>query len=285
MTRTKIGELTPGQWQTVHQRRAEWLGRGLCTAPADRPATEQIITAMYGLIREKSPEYMWVDGPLSALMAQVVAIRKHPSRHPALNSSLRAAVRRSLDIQLADSLAPSLHDHLRNSLDAPLSASLGTSLVNPVYHSLWQLTTGSVGNSVLRDVCFWGQYEWWLAGYLVPHELGIVTYKPDDAAKLHQWAQLALSTGWWWPCKKLCIVSERPSEVHTEIWDASLGTVRLHNATGPAIQYRDGWKVHAWHGRLVPAWVIEEPTADRIAAEPDAEVRQCAIEVAGLKGA
>ena len=101
---------------------------------------------MYRLIREKSPGYFWVDSPCAALMSQVVVTRKHPSQYPALNSLLRASVRRSLDVHLADSLAPSLHDQFRDSLDAPLSASL----VNPQYLSLRERRLRSPGGGPAR---------------------------------------------------------------------------------------------------------------------------------------
>jgi hypothetical protein len=37
---------------------------------------------------------------------------------------------------------------------------------------------------------------------------------------------------------------------------------RLHNATGPCVQYPDGWGFWAWHGVRVPAWVIERPVEE-----------------------
>ena len=55
----------------------------------------------------------------------------------------------------------------------------------------------------------------------------------------------------------------------------------MHCATGPAISWRDGWALYFWHGRQVPAWVIEKPTAERIAAEENTEIRRCAIESMG----
>ena len=38
---------------------------------------------------------------------------------------------------------------------------------------------------------------------------------------------------------------------------------RLHAESGPAIQYRDGWVVHAWHGTRVPAhWLDNRASLD-----------------------
>ena len=47
----------------------------------------------------------------------------------------------------------------------------------------------------------------------------------------------------------------------------------------PALAWPDGMSVHAWHGTRVPAWVVnDDATVDRIQAEPNTEIRRCAIE-------
>jgi hypothetical protein len=69
--------------------------------------------------------------------------------------------------------------------------------------------------------------------------------------------------------------------VHTEPAPGEPDDVRPHHDTGPAVVFPDGWGVYAWHGTRVPSWVIDDPTADRIAAEPNVEVRRCAVERIG----
>jgi len=83
------------------------------------------------------------------------------------------------------------------------------------------------------------------------------------------------AAGWWIPLRGATIMADRPARICRD----SQG--RLHSATGMALQYRDGWGYHAWHGRAVPEWVITAPGAGRIAAEPDAGIRRCAIESMG----
>jgi hypothetical protein len=57
---------------------------------------------------------------------------------------------------------------------------------------------------------------------------------------------------------------------------------RLHNADGPAVLYRDGFAVHAWHGTRVPPDLIEPGwSIERIFTEDNAEIRRCAIERLG----
>ncbi|WIX85436.1 DUF6745 domain-containing protein [Amycolatopsis sp. DG1A-15b] len=118
----------------------------------------------------------------------------------------------------------------------------------------------------------------------IPRSLGLHWYGQQDAywvvprsgdPELELWATLVRSCGWWWPRDGVCVVAERPLAIHTD--DGH----RLHNGSGPAVVYPDGWGVHAWHGTRVPSWVVEDPTADRIDRESNVEVRRCAIEHLG----
>lgn len=56
---------------------------------------------------------------------------------------------------------------------------------------------------------------------------------------------------------------------------------RLHNDTGPSLVYPDGWQVFAWHGVLVPDFVVTSPqsiTVDFIDTTDNAELRRVLIE-------
>jgi hypothetical protein len=56
---------------------------------------------------------------------------------------------------------------------------------------------------------------------------------------------------------------------------------RLHRADGPSVAFADGFNIYSWHGARVPAWVIDDPTPERIADEPNVEIRRCGIESYG----
>ena len=62
---------------------------------------------------------------------------------------------------------------------------------------------------------------------------------------------------WWWPYRQFCIVSERPSEVHTA------DGPHLHNDAGPAVRFRDGWCVWAIDGwwSMSKSFFIRRPKA------------------------
>ncbi len=241
-----ITELTPEQWTQVHAKRDQWLAHGLSTAPADRPTAETAITEMYRLIGKAAPQFLWVDSPATANLAMWLFGGK---------------------LDKASSLYSSLRSSLDSSLDSSLYSSLDSDQLRLNYSYLW------------------GQTEaYWIAFYQVPEQLGIVTYTPEDSRRLNLWADIARSCGWWWPYDGLCIISERPSQVHTEPWaNGRDGAVRLHSETGPALAFRDGWAVHSWHGTRVPAGLVEGDgwTTAQILAEENQEIRRCAIERIG----
>ncbi len=122
----------------------------------------------------------------------------------------------------------------------------------------------------------------WVAHYDVHRRVLDARFDAADAEQWQLWAALVRSCGWWWPRGDVCVVVERPLAIRTEpVAGSAYGEVRLHNPTGPAVVFPDGWSVHAWHGTRVPAWVVESPTVELIAAERNVEVRRCAIERVG----
>lgn len=62
------------------------------------------------------------------------------------------------------------------------------------------------------------------------------------------------SLGMFWPFEHVVFLCDRPAQLHVN--EKQL----LHNADGPAIVYRDGWKVFAWNGKAVPERWITDPS-------------------------
>lgn len=91
---------------------------------------------------------------------------------------------------------------------------------------------------------------------------------------LNIWRELAETCWWIWPCETECLLCERP----TGIWQ-DVG--RLHRINGPAMTFRDGWQIFAWHGVSVPREIIEHPetiTREQIDREANLELRRILIE-------
>ena len=89
---------------------------------------------------------------------------------------------------------------------------------------------------------------------------------------------LAASAGPWWALDGLAIISERPVALSTD------PRGRLHSEAAPAIAWRDGTSIWAWHGVAVPNWVVTDPdwiSADAIQREANVEVRRVMVERMG----
>lgn len=157
----------------------------------------------------------------------------------------------------------------------PLAASLRDCVI-PV------LRTGTLPADGL-PLTWYGQHDaYWIADHDIRARTDAVRYRRRDLRRLEPWAALARSTGWWWPGDGWCVMAERPVEVHTEpLPGAAHGGVRLHRDDGPAVRFADGTAVHVLHGTHVPEWVFTDPTAARIHAEANVEIRRSAIERIG----
>ena len=63
--------------------------------------------------------------------------------------------------------------------------------------------------------------------------------------------------------ERAVILTDRPREIHRD--EAN----RLHAEKGPALLYRDGWGIHAWHGIRIPAvWLDGKPPSAAEASSP-----------------
>ena len=267
--------------ECVNQLGNEWLCHALSTEPADREAAETAITTLYALTGEPPPEFVWVDSP------------QHAAR------ILRPAVRTAGPPWPVESRIATLHYGTRDNLaqKVPLPAFRWTTQPPPPPSSLARarnrvyVKLNAVRDSVAGvlkseldvrvGLCWYGQQEAdWIAFFQTCQLIGDVHFRQSDLDVLEILAAIAKSCGWWWPRDGTCVIAERPLAIRTEPGGGE-GTLRLHHESGPAVVYPDGWALHAWHGTRVPSWVIEDPTADRIAGETNIEVRRCAIERIG----
>ncbi|MEU6238901.1 DUF6745 domain-containing protein, partial [Kitasatospora sp. NPDC047058] len=100
---------------------------------------------------------------------------------------------------------------------------------------------------------------------------------PDAITAL---ADVARGAGWWWPYEDVVLISERPLALHRD--EAG----RLDRADGPALEFADGFALHAWRGMPVPADFVAglgDVTAERIRTEENAELRRVLLEHYGYE--
>ncbi|MGH9931011.1 MAG: DUF6745 domain-containing protein [Pyrinomonadaceae bacterium] len=242
--KNRIRSLTPRQKLDLLAFRQRWLEVGTSTAPADRPRAEKSITAMYARIGKTAPKFLWCDSP--AIAALALHAIKSKGEIPA---SLWASLRASLWASLWDSLWASLWASLRDSLWDSLGASLGAS--------------------------FYGQHEsYWVAFYIFCRQIG-VNYKCESDSDLQLWSEVCESCGWFSVWDGLVIACERPCDQKL-----SVGGVG-HCDDGPAIAFRDGWKVWMIDGIRLDEQIVMQPetqTIKQIDGEQNQDIRSIRIQ-------
>ncbi len=80
------------------------------------------------------------------------------------------------------------------------------------------------------------------------------------------------------PFDNICLVSRKPKTVSINASHA------LHNETGPALEYEDGYAVFAVDGIVIPPWIVEHPeriSVDRITREENTEIRRIQLKKFG----
>jgi hypothetical protein len=108
-------------------------------------------------------------------------------------------------------------------------------------------------------------------------------YQDQANSDLNLWSEVAQSCGWWWPFRGLCFVAERPTAVR---WESDRAQPRVHSLDAPGVEFRDGWKLYAVRGVLVPERIVTDPGSikwEDIDAESNAEVRRVMVERYGIE--
>ena len=117
------------------------------------------------------------------------------------------------------------------------------------------------------------------AGWLSCYAYCADVLRLQSCDRLRGLIEVGQCCGWWAPYRRVAILQHRHCELHRDT------AGRLHNATGMAVKYRDGWGVYAWHGVRVSADIIEHPekiTPTMIEQQTNAEIRRVMIERYGF---
>jgi hypothetical protein len=101
-----------------------------------------------------------------------------------------------------------------------------------------------------------------------------ITGAPQLKELMDVFLQLAGCGGWVIPYESLCLVSDKPLRMECN------PTGDLHSLTGSALEFADGFAVHAVDGIVVPDFIVEEPqriTTRMIDNERNAALRRIMI--------
>jgi hypothetical protein len=286
------------------EARQRWLAQLFSTDAADRPQAEHAVGDLYAAAGLPEPtSFVWFDSPFAASWAVALLVEPHHSVwRDQLNAArrsrgLREHVERAEAALRAQCSASSLADVLAH-FGGPLGMTLqfmpgpSSTLHMPVLNARMELGHGDVSRlfaqATLDDPLSQAEQRLWVgaraalsSGIVCPTTGTLVTQSyfseytfsmmadDEDAvgtgtppAILRAAWTVARTSGLWWPFERAAVLTDRPTEVHVD--DQGL----LHLLDGPALVYRDGSEVYAWHGLTVPeGWIMHPETV------PPAELR------------
>lgn len=217
---SKLTELTQEQWADVaafRQQRWEQL-----LAPVEKPKAEQALRLCHELSGLKAPEtIVWVTSPLAA-QGVIARLNAGDDVQVAMKAIGLCGPTGSNDVGYTTLIM----DLVRKEL------ATQNAQVQWPWHDEW--------------------FGCWVTFYAWCKK--IVTFKPDDLAKLEALEDLTAAAGWIWSYEGLSICAERP----VTRWTEAESPV-LHAPDGPAVKFPDGWSIYVWRGTVVPKEWIETP--------------------------
>lgn len=297
VSKTKRYTLTPEHEAQLPGWRDRWVANALSTRPmdeADREAMRVAVRGMYEAADLTPPpphRIVFVPSPFvlrfaAGFAAAAWAIRKEPglSWRPTvpegpmdwtLWATLAATAERPEDVP---TITPTPGQEGMDDLSAwfrcamPLTAH--RTLFAPEHRAFaaecvqhaWQMRQG--GNQ-------WSGWVAWVSFFQHVAKLDL------DYSKWQHYEAGAIHGGPRMMHPEFCLVSDRPTHLTTEF---VRGEYQPHHETDAFQRWSDGSEVYAVHGTRVPAWVVRQPdaiTAEKILAEPNAEVRRVMMTAMG----
>lgn len=264
----RIVELTDEQRAAIPDHVAKWVEVGRNTDEADWVTFERAAESCYGyaglpwhgnVVRVSNPLVLSLAAPIAAYVLGTGGHR----------DVVRGAV------------GGAVYGAVRGAVDGAVRSAVGGVVDGAVDGAPYTEARRYVLNHYHRR--FGGQW-WvnWQAWTSYFRDVCGLHLDGDLWARERAYADAQSSAGWWWPGAHFVMVCDRPRALHLErVGPDGWGSHRLHNASGPAITYADGWGLYFWHGVRVEPWVIESPTAERVLSERNVEVRRCAAESLG----
>jgi hypothetical protein len=312
----RIERLTAEQLEDLVAFREAELRRALSTKPIDHERARASVRALYAAAGQPEPQHVLIfTSPMLCLMARGL-LRTLPATRDQLanqiwdpiwellgvqlgqeiwdqlgeevcgrlvdelegpiENQLRDQLERELRNQLENQLKGELEGELRNQLENQLVNQLGAELNSQLWAQIGDQLAVHQGRDAWQPLQFLAAWDTsWLAFNEFGRRIG-ARYQQHTATCHAAYWGFARECGVSFLYPDFAFVGDRPELI---AFDAQH---RLHAADGPALRYRDGYALYAWHGQRIPAEYIEQrhtrPTAD-VLDEPNAEMRRILMEI------
>ena len=258
----KIERLTDEQVAQLPVYRDKWLAIGLSTEPLDLEKAKSAAIKAYKLAGLKPPQRVFhFQSPMSAALGASILKNGVHSKAP-----VGAQVSAQVWAQVRDQVSAQVGDQVWAQVSAQVWAQVRAQVGAQV-----RAQVGAQVRAQVRDQVYGPHDAHWLGFFeYFKNEIGIA-----GCGRLDGLIDLAQHCGWWAPYENAVILQDRPAAIR---WDDQQ---RLHNETGMAVEYRDGFGVYSWHGTRIPGeWLDGKTLTPQIALTHDnVEQRRAACEI------
>jgi hypothetical protein len=274
LTRDRILTEPAERKRLINTLRSRWQQVARSTQPIDQATVQDLIHRIYDYFDYPEPTIHYVVSPYGDWQG----VPNKRARGPLLPlNELPRLLRESLESQFLTQKLP-IHEFLEEP--RPKGNSFEPTHVKDLY---WSSTTRSVERDFMlvrglrqslpssRQPQGIVPQEWisdagWLTFWI--EHLG---YSHDpEIWKIYQ--AVALNCSWIFPGANVCIICDRPTEMHLDEHD------RLHCQDFPAVTYADGTKLYFYHGLRLPKYMAGLPTSawksEWITTEENLEIRR-----------
>ena len=292
LTKIKLESLSQEQLLKMDEVKQYWLNYIFsCTNSVDREKATKGIQWLYKLSGAKDPIVIFVDSPMGCQLA-VAYLKEWVRQFPSLFA--RAQVRAQVGdqvwaqvwAQVRDQVWAQVGDQVWAQVWAQVRDQVGDQVWAQVRDQVWAQVRDQVGDEVWAqklEYQYTAQYGsitdyGWVSFYDFFTQIGIINHEGFNHFKdligsgIYDMIQL----------NGFCIVSDLPRKIVRN------NSGRLHNPTGPAIEFADGYKQYYINGRALPSWIWEKAAAGLITKElfikePNSEIKGGIYEVMGQK--
>ena len=305
----RIDTMTAEQAARMPEFAQRWIDIGLSTEPADFDRATDAALRAYQLcnlerpmviLRMSSPYGATLGGALAwALLRELTAIWSQVGSQ--VWSQVGSQVRSQVGSQVWSQVGSQVWSQVGSQVMSQVRSQVWSQVESQVRSQVRSQVESQVGSQVESQV---GSQVWSQVRSQVMSQVGSAANNDRGGALWASWVAyiafirdvlgwrdpvlerfeidetLVRSCGWVWWHETVLAISDRPEQLHRDTRG------RLHNASGPAIRYRDGWALHYYHGVRMPADAIEDRstiTVKRIRDEKNAEVRRSLIELYGYE--
>ena len=288
--KAKITKATKQQWAAIDQIKQRVLYQDQ-TEDISREEAVSAINTMWKRIGWKSPQVVQVKSPVSACLAWSTIRGKFNSQinsqfnsqinsqlnsqldsqlYGQLNSQLDFQLYGQLDSQLISQIDYQLYSQLKSQIDYQLYSQLKSQLISQIDSQLKSQLDSQIDSQLSSQLYLSVWWRAWSATYEAAKILGV-----DFDCQIYE-----AFVSWCRNCpfvigsEEIVFCSKNPSEIH---WQDDF----LHNESGPAVLYRDGFSIYSINGVQLDEQIVMSPetqTVEQIQSDNNADRRAIRIE-------